>query len=405
MRILFVVPYVPNLIRVRPYNLIRSLSARGHQVTVLTVCADEQDWKDVKQLEQHCYKVQAVPLPRWRSWANCLGAVPGSTPLQAVYCWQPELARQIAAAGHEADVVHIEHLRGAHYGLYLKSGAANGARRVPVVWDSVDCISALFRQASGRSKRLVSRWITRFELGRTERYEGWLVDQFDRVLVTSPADKDALGSLRSVGKPERPISVIANGVDLAYFEPDYKVNREPATLVISGKMSYHANVSMSLYMAKVIMPHIWAKRPDAKLCIVGKDPTPDVLALAQNPAITVTGTVDNIRPYLQKATVAVTPITYGAGIQNKVLEAMACATPVVSTPQAVSALEVTPGRDTLVAQEPEGFAAAVLRLLDDPQHQQQIGLAGRRYVETHHQWSNVAARLEGVYDEVISSKS
>ncbi len=405
MRILFVVPYIPNLIRVRPYNLIRSLSARGHQVTVLTLCTDERDWEDARLLEQHCYKVHAVSLPRWRSLANCLGAVLSSRPLQAVYCWQPELARYIAKASLQADVIHVEHLRGAHYGLYLKSKPANGARPMPVVWDSVDCITALFRQAAGQSKRAVSRWITRFELGRTEHYEGWLTNQFDRVLVTSPADKEALDSLRSPTRSGPAISVLANGVDLTLFEPDQEVKREPATLVISGKMSYHANVTMALYMTQAIMPYIWAKRPDTKLLVVGKDPTPEVLALSENPAVTVTGTVDNIRSYLQKATVAVAPIIYGVGIQNKVLEAMACATPVVSTPQAVSALEAMPGRDVLVAQEPAKFAEAVLRLLGDPQCQREVGLAGRHYVETHHQWDNVATRLEGVYNEVISAKS
>lgn len=405
MRILFVVPYVPNLIRVRPYNLIRGLSARGHQVTVFTLCVDERDWEDAKLLGQHCHQVQAVALSKWRSLANCLAALPSSKPLQALYCWQPELAQRLAHASLQADVVHVEHLRGAHYGLHLKS-SATGARRVPVVWDSVDCITALFRQAAGRSKRVVSRWITRFELSRTERYEGWLTHQFDRVLVTSPADKDALESLpASNGSRATAISVIPNGVDLTMFDLDRAVGREPATLVMSGKMSYHANVTMTLYMARAIMPHIWARRPDTKLLIVGKDPTREVLALGENPAITVTGTVDNIHPYLQKATAAVAPITYGAGIQNKVLEAMACATPVVSTPQAVSALEAMPGRDLLVAQEPLEFAGAVLRLLSDSQRQQEIGLAGRRYVETHHQWGNVATRLEGVYNEVISAKS
>ena len=100
--------------------------------------------------------------------------------------------------------------------------------------------------------------------------------------------------------------------------------------------------------------------------LVGKDPTPELVNLGKNPAIQVTGTVEDIRPYLHKATMAVTPITYGAGIQNKVLEAMACGLPVVSSPQAVSALTVNPGQDLLVAEDPDEFANAVVSLLDDP---------------------------------------
>lgn len=402
MDILFVVPYVPNLIRVRPYNLIRGLSARGHRLTVLTVWTDEREREEVERLRHYCTSVQAVHLPTWRSWLNCLRSLPGSTPLQAVYCWQPELMAYLAGAEYKADVVHIEHLRGAPYGLYLKSQLARAGRRTPVIWDSVDCISLLFRQAAGRSTKPFSRWITRLELSRTEQYEGWLLGQFDQVLVTSRADKEALLSLLPSESVSSPISILPNGVDLDYFEPDPHEVREAATLVISGKMSYHANVTMLLHFAHEILPLIHARRPDVKLCVVGKDPPREVRALAQNPGIFVTGSVPDIRPYLRRATAAVAPLMYGVGIQNKVLEAMACATPVVSTPQAISALSVVPGRDVLVAREPGAFAETVLDLLASPQRQRQVGAAGRRYVETHQPWAAIAAQLEEVYNEVIS---
>jgi glycosyltransferase involved in cell wall biosynthesis len=160
---------------------------------------------------------------------------------------------------------------------------------------------------------------------------------------------------------------------------------------------------MAVHLIHNIMPIVWARCPDARVVIVGKDPTREVQALAQNPAVVVTGTVEDIRPYLYQATVAVTPITYGAGIQNKVLEAMACATPVVSSPQAVSALRVVPGRDVLVAQEPIAFAEAVLDLIRDPQQQRAVGAAGKAYVEAHHKWPDIAMQLEGVYHNAVSA--
>ncbi len=125
--------------------------------------------------------------------------------------------------------------------------------------------------------------------------------------------------------------------------------------------------------------------------------------MGSHPSITVTGTVSDIRPYLQQATIAVAPLAYGVGIQNKILEALSCATPVVTTPQGVSALEVTPGRDLLVAQDPGSFAEQVLTLLADPQRQQRIGQAGRLYVEEHHKWETIAAQLEGAYHELINA--
>jgi len=134
--------------------------------------------------------------------------------------------------------------------------------------------------------------------------------------------------------------------------------------------------------------------------IVGKDPTREIEALAENPNIIVTGTVDHLPPYLQRATIAVAPIAYNAGIQNKVLEALACATPVVTSPQAVAHLPLEPGRDVLVAEDAPSFARQILNLLADSVQQQELGRAGRAYVERHHNWNYVAARLEEIYTAV-----
>ena len=401
MNVLFIVPYVPNLVRTRPYNLIRHLSELGNQVTVLTVWANEQERADLTQLQQICDKVYSVPMPLWRSLLNSALALPNhNKPLQSVYSWKPELVNQLVGAADKYDVVHVEHLRGSRYGLHLKAKS-----KLPVVWDSVDCITHLFRQAAEQSKSLKGRFRSWLDLERTARYEGWLLDKFNHVLVTSPVDRDALLGLKPAGSLSAPISVLGNGVDVAHFSPNPAVEREPATLVISGKMSYHANVTMTLHLVHEIMPHVWQQRPDARLMVVGKDPTREIQALAENPNIEVTGTVDTLPPYLQKATVAVAPITYGAGIQNKILEAMSCGTPVVTTPHAVSALCIEPGRDLLVADSAENYAKAILSILDDPQRQKNLGRNGRTYVEQHHHWPNVARRLETIYAEAIATSS
>jgi sugar transferase (PEP-CTERM/EpsH1 system associated) len=408
MDLLFLVPYVPNLIRVRPYNLIRSLTDRGHRVTLMTLSTGEGD--ELAKLKDHCHRIYAYDLPTWRSLYNALTALPTSTPLQAMYCWQPALAHrstEIIKNGNKKvpyHVIHIEHLRGARYGLHLKEHLNNLDLQVPIVWDSVDCITHLFDQAAARSQKMVSRWLTRFELGRTRDYEGYLIGQFDRVLATSEVDKRALLSLAPVDSPPPNISILPNGVDLAYFTPDSRVAREDATLVVSGKMSYHANVTMVLFLANEILPLVWERKPEVKLWIVGKDPSNQIKNLAKDPAITVTGTIDDIRPYLRAATIAVTPIQYGAGIQNKVLEAMACGAPVITTSQAISALKAQPGQDLLVADRPAEFAATVLALLDDREQQRKLGAAGRRYVEQHHNWDHIVAQLEEIYLAAIDEK-
>jgi glycosyltransferase involved in cell wall biosynthesis len=373
---------------------------RGHQVTLATLWSSEVEREQLASLENSGLKILAAPLPRLRSLRNCLGALPTSTPLQAVYCWQPGLreALERLLKTERYDVIHVEHLRGVHYGLALKDMG------IPIVWDSVDCISHLFEQAAVRSRSQFGKWITRLELGRTRHYEGWLANQFQAVLVTSEVDKKALVQLAESNNPEdanpNKINVLPNGVDQTYFTPNGQ-RPEAETLVFSGKMSYHANVTMGLYLVHEVMPYVWAERPNAKLVIVGQGPPASIQKLSQDPRVTVSGYVPDIRPYLQHATVAVVPAVYGAGIQNKVLEAMACGTPVVATESAVSALNLKPDHDLLVANKTEAFARQVLRLMDEPNLRQTIGANGLEYVRRYHAWPEIGANLETIYRSVI----
>ncbi len=366
----------------------------------------------MEALRQYAYRVVGIQLPRLHSLWNCIRALPTGTPLQAAYCLQPELLYRIAMLLPEVDVVHVEHLRGAPYALHAAhSSNGYGWRRLPVVWDSVDCISHLFEQSARQSRSIKSRLMTRLDLERTRRYEGWLVGQFDRVLVTSRTDRSVLETLANkygaailqdeVGSP---IKVLPNGVDQAYFAPSTDV-RDAATLVLSGKMSYHANVTAALHLVNDIMPHVWQHRPEVRVWIVGKDPTAEVRALAshgtpgQRGQVVITGTVPDIRPYLHRATLAVAPVPYGAGIQNKVLEAMACGTPTIASLQAASGLNVQPDEDLVVAEGPHAFAEQILALLNDLTRRTRIGVAGREYVEQHHSWEAAAGRLEQTYIE------
>jgi polysaccharide biosynthesis protein PslH len=249
-----------------------------------------------------------------------------------------------------------------------------------------------------------------------------LLDQFSRVLVTSEADREGL--LKIPSKDAHPpggdrddvrnhVKVLPNGVDLDYFFPSTE-KREPATLVFTGKMSYHANVAAVDRFVKEVMPRIWARRPEVRLWIVGKDPSRKVRELGRpwtaegtngagpgkgDPRIQITGTVDDIRPFLHKATLAVAPIQYGAGIQNKVLEALSCGTPVVTTPKAVMGLAARQGEDLVVAESGQPLAEAIVWLLNHPRKQRSLQVAGRQFVETHHHWAAIAGRLGSIYEE------
>lgn len=403
MRILYVVPYAPSPVRVRPYQFIRTLARNGHELVLATLYSGELELANLRDLGDTIDRIHEFNLTPWRKAWNLSRALPSSVPLQAAYSWHPNLAGRVSELirGDDFDVIHVEHIRGGQYALLAKQVLRRKGWTTPVVWDSVDCISELFRLASIRSRSFFGRWVTRFDLPRTRRYESRLVRAFDSTLVTSPVDREALLGLGSSADPPAPIEVIPNGVDLEYFDVNSTMRRRQDRIVMTGKMSYHANVTMVLDFVEKTFPLIKRARPHVTLTIVGKDPSPELRVLAKDKSIEVTGTVPDIRPYLWQATLAVAPLTYSVGIQNKVLEALATATPVVVSPLVARSIRLRHGRNAFIADDPESFSASVIQLLDNPGMREELGRNGRRLVEQDHGWSKIALRLEEVYGGLI----
>lgn len=387
MKILFVTPYIPSLVRVRPYNVVRALAQRGHEITLATLRPPGDEGESLETLRTWCKAVHVVSHSRSRTLINGLMALPGVLPVQMTYSRSPEFAllAQDLITRQSFDVAHVEHLRGAILAQTLKG--------LPLVFDSVDSISLLFEKVLKDAPSLKSRLMAALDLKRTQRFEGNLTRCFGEVAVTSEVDRQALIAL---GSDEQRITVIPNGVDLDYFRPQ-NLERDPLRLVFTGKMSYHANVAAVEDLVGKIMPLVWREQPAAHLQIVGKDPSPVIQMLGQSPNITVTGYVPDIRPYLAQAALAVSTVRYGVGIQNKVLEAMAMGTPVVCSTQASSALKARHGQDLLVGDTPEQIAHHILALLQSPEKRASVGEAGRRYVEQHQTWDSAAALFESLY--------
>lgn len=398
MRVLFVTPYVPSLIRVRPYNLIRSLSQLGHSVSLVALCVGNEATQ-IDGIRPYCRRCELVALRPRQVAANLLSAVGRRMPLQAAYGHSRQMVERVRelVRDERVDVVHVEHLRASMVG--------NALAGIPRVFDAVDCISLLLERTRRSSSQIGSRVMAWVELERTRHYEGRLLNDYRRVLVTSPEDRHALLDLtdrQATPDVDQRLVVLPNGVDLDYFAP-LPERREAETLVFTGKMSYHANVASALFLAREVMPRVWWHRPRATLWIVGKDPPPAVRALASDHRVIVTGYVPDMRPYLARATAAACPIAYGVGIQNKVLEAMAMGTPVITSPRARMALDVTPGEHLLIADRPTDFADGILRLLSDAALRSRLREAGRRHVSDHYHWPTIAARLVQVYGEASAS--
>ena len=392
MQVLFVSPYVPSLVRIRPYQWIRTLRRLGHTVHLIAVRPPEDRWLTDVPVREWCASVSVFPLERTATLRNAAAAVPRGVPLQAAYSHHPEAELAVAAAARRCDVVHVEHLRGAVL--------ADAVHDTPRVLDAVDSIAALFEQARTRATSWKHRLMASVDVGRTRRFEGQLASRFDRVVVSSTRDAAAFQSLSSSSTRERIVS-IPNGVDTEYWQPAPEASAA-RTILFTGKLSYHANETAALRLVRQIMPIVWRSLSDVHVVLAGLDPTSAVRALAADARVTVTGYVPDLRPHFRAATLVMAPLEYGVGIQNKVLEAMASGVAVVASNTAGEGLGAVEGRDLLAGETDGELAAHAVALFSDERRRRALATSGRRYVEANHDWLTLGQRLVGVYQDACA---
>lgn len=395
MRILFVTPYVPSRIRVRPFQFIKALSAL-HEVSLVALVCSEYERELAQDMENYCVSVDLVTLPEKQAYINCLRAIPTLTPLRVAYYQSSAFSKRILEIIRERsiDVVHGELIKTTPI---LRAVLAQ--ERIPVVYDSVDCISSYLSQQWQSARHPLKKAFIYSEFKKMQRYEPRTIAQFAATVITSPYDRDYLTRL---GTQAEHISVVPNGVDTEYFTPP-KSLREQDSLVFCAKMDYYPNAQAMLSFCQEVLPRIWEVRPQTRLTIVGNKPPQEVMNLATDSRITVTGYVPDIRPYLGKASVALAPLLVAAGMQNKVLEALAMGTPMVATPGSCRALHVQHGTHLLIAEGATNVAHAVLQLLDNVKLATALSQAGREYVEQHHSWDASATILNNVYQQAIAA--
>jgi glycosyltransferase involved in cell wall biosynthesis len=381
-------------VRVRPYNWIRSLVGLGHQVHLVALDPPEDAPAPQGEMRRLCAAVDVFRLTRGRTFANAVRALPRfGTPLQLAYSHHPEaeqLAASLASSGRY-DVVHVEHMRG----VALTSRLGD----VPIVYDAVDSISALFAESARMARSRASRLIARLDLARSRRFEARAPLLFSRTVVTSKREAAAFARLAGPEAQSR-LTFVPNGVDIEYFRPPCRPDRH--AIVFTGKLSYHANAAAAARLVERIMPLVWARRPDTPVILAGKGPAPDIVALGGDKRVTVTGYVEEMRTVFAEAVVAVCPLVYGAGIQNKALEALASGVPTIITSPVAQALSGVSGQHYIVADSDQKIADAILQLLADPAHCVRLAAEGRDYVTRFHHWETLAAALVAAYEAARS---
>ena len=375
------IPYPPNKgDKVRSFNILRQL-ARTHRVFLGSFVDHPDDRQHIPALRQWCEQCCVVPIePGIRRIASLRGLLRGEA-LSLPYYRSPRLAAWVQRVVTEHGIRSAVAFSGP-MAQYLD---APGLERRVIDFCDVD--SAKWTQYAA-DRRWPLSWLYRREGERLLAFERDTAARCEASLFVTEAEAD----LFRAAAPELSarVGVMQNGVDAEYFSPRHVLASPfPAggpVLVFSGAMDYWPNIDAVTWFARELLPRIRAQVPDARFWIVGMNPTPAVQALAGE-GVAVTGTVPDVRPYLAHADVVVAPLRIARGIQNKVLEAMAMARPVVVSAAPATGLAAEDGRDCEVAADEAGFCARVVGLLQDEDRRARMGRAARACVLRGYSWS------------------
>jgi sugar transferase (PEP-CTERM/EpsH1 system associated) len=269
---------------------------------------------------------------------------------------------------------------------------APGSASAALLIDFVDADSEKYRQYAS-AQRGPLRLLYRSEADRLLKFDCNAAHRAKACLFVSQTERDLFAA--RCPEMDRVLHVMPNGVDCAYFDPEAVRSQRGQTSVITftGRMDYFPNVDAVSWFARAVFPKVRAAVPDTRFRIVGAQPSRAVRALVRTPGIEVTGAVADIRPYYAEATLCVAPLRIARGIQNKVLEAMAMAKPVVVTSAALDGISAIDGEHVLVADSAEEFAAKVVSILHG-QAPSRLGQSARARVLSHHDWRAQLTRLD-----------
>lgn len=394
--VLMLTPYVPypptSGGRSRTYNLIQHLSEH-YAITLVCFGRPEETTFDLTPLEQWC---DLIVVPRAPSPSTSHAAILSLTSLKPITMRlyhtpaMEDTVRRVLAE-RSIDLIHVE-------SFYMLAN-------LPADPDAPVLLSepAIEYVAWGRHARVAQPWYTRpgvaLEALKMRLWEprAWS----EATVVGTMSDIDAAAIRRAT--PGVPTVPAPNGVDVRYFQPAESGAREPQTAIYLGDYKYFPNADAVQYFAQEILPRVRHVRPDFQFIAIGKDPTPDMQALHDDPAsgVQVTGIVDDTRPYLQRATMFVCPLRSGSGTRFKLMEALACGCPVISTTIGAEGLDAVEGEHMLLRDTPQAFADAIVALLDDPSRAEAIGRAGREWVVGNHAWTRSAELLRAAYEKLI----
>lgn len=395
MKLLFLtsrLPYPPNRgDRLRAFNFIRSLASE-YEIHLISFIADKAERQHIVPLKEYCNDVQVIPLSPVQSTTTVGLNIWRQLPLQVLYYRSAEMQSLIyrTVAENKFDAVYVHLFRMAPY-----VAAFDNVYRIV---DLTDVISQeLIRSMPYRG--VISRFVYALERPRIERYERWVAEKFEETWLISEHDRSVLNQ----DCPSANIQVVPNGVETQKLHPTEEVEI-PNSLIFVGHLGVFHNVDAASFLAQDILPRVRAEIPDATLKLVGAAPNPKVQALSNIPGVQVTGFVDDLNAALNQSTVFVAPLRFAAGVQNKVLEAMAAGRPIVTTSLVNQGIGAKHGCELITADDATSLAEAVITLLHDPEKRQQLGSSARSFVKANYNWEFVRQRISAIQEIVWSTR-
>ncbi|MCR9244609.1 MAG: TIGR03087 family PEP-CTERM/XrtA system glycosyltransferase [bacterium] len=390
MKVIFLcqrVPYPPDRgDRITTWHFLQHLLDRGARVRLGCFTEEDRDNEGVTFLQARCETVVAPRLDRRvRKLVSLRGLLTGEA-LTVPFFRHRELQNAVHGwlTDDPPDLIYVYSSSMAQYAL----GDCPGKR----VMQFAELDSDKWRQYAAASG-FPGRWIYAREARRLLAFEDRVAREFDLSLVVSEVEKQLFMELIPGVEPQ----VLPNGVDVAHFSTGGDAERHPRTAVFTGVMDYEPNVDGVCWFADECWPVLRERFPDAELLVVGSKPIAKVQALASRPGITVTGRVPETPPYFDRAAVGIAPLRLARGVQNKVLEALSMALPVVASPQASQGLgdDVPPGAVT-VADGKDATIAGVAELFADPELAQKRGHAAADWVRRTWRWETMYERLDAM---------
>jgi sugar transferase (PEP-CTERM/EpsH1 system associated) len=393
MRIFFIcrrVPFPPDRgDKIATFNQVRHLSAR-HEVHVLCLADGAADLRNISGLREYATSVSAVPVSQLTIRLRALAALLDGQPLSVAALNSAELHAAILRKFAELppDLIIVYSCNVAQFAEHFPG--------VPRIMQFGDLDSLKWRQYAERS-RIPLKWIYALEEKRLLAYERYIAHSFSHALVHTEAEKRDFRRLIS----GVPVAVVGNGVDLDYFR-SAGVAKQPASIVFTGVMDYRPNVDAVIWFCHEILPTIRAVIPDANFTICGSRPVRAVRQLAKLTGVTVTGSVPDTRPYLDRAEVFVAPLRIARGVQNKLLEALAMGLPCVASTAAWNGTAIPNEAGIVATDDAKQFAANVIDLLLNPIWRAEMGRRARAVMEADYRWETQMARLDQVIAAAIS---